>query len=251
MTVHLQLFATNGEKWESVKDYSSPEDLGTARKFADQLVESGQFRNAMVVEKMADDPKVKFKPVYRKSLNAKKNKRKTERLELFVKTGLTGEWIVIPEKYAKRYKYYGVNGFLTWIGLALVVSPFLQLIGYTYFDDVLSAPLDAILFIAGIFAVESSIVWGLAYALWKKKSGFPICAIVYASVTGVISFLAVDVVGLGKSLLVLTYILISRRVNATYRHRIRRHDLEYTIPLKKLEYAKFVSAKDVRKKKRK
>jgi len=242
----FQLFASNGDKWQAVKGFKNSENLALAQSEADQLVESGQFRNIMIVEKTAGDPKAKFKPVYRKSLNSKKA-QKTERLELVVKKGLTGEWIVIPEKYAKRYKYYGVYGFLCWIYFVLITGPIFEVIaslgGYGE-----TLPLDSIP-VLSTFAVYIAMSWGVAWALWTIKRRAVTIAITYFSVIGVLVLLGGGVIPFGKCIFAITYLLLSRRVNATYRHRIKRRDLEYTIPLKKLENAKFVSAKSARKKK--
>jgi len=252
MAGHFQLFASNGDNWQSVKNFSSPDDLATARMEADRLVESGQFQNAMVVERMAGDLKAKPKPVYRKSFKSPK-KRETESLELVVQKGLTGEWIVIPEKYAKRYKYYGANGLVAWLAFILVAGPIFELIAAFggYHPDISLEGITDVGILLATFAVAAGLSWWLGWAFWKEKRKAAFYGITYFVILGILSLLALDFIGIGKSALITSYLLLSLRVNATYRHRIRRRDLEYTIPLKKLENAKFISATSPRKKKRK
>ena len=241
MAGHFQLFGSNGGEWQIVKSFNNPEDLALAQSKADLLLENGLFRKAMVLEATAGDPKAKFKPVYRKSLNAK-NPQKFERLELVINKGLTGEWIVIPEKYAKRYKYFGVYGFLCWLYFILIVGPVFSVIAsFNNYGE--AFPTDNIPYYIS-FAVVCVVNWGLAWSLWKIKRRAATFAITYFSVFSIVTLLGGDLISFGKSIVVLTYLLFSRRVNAIYRHRLRRGDLEYTVPLKKLESAKFISAKN-------
>lgn len=254
MAGHFQIYAKNAGPWETVGQFDGPDDLTDAKAEADHFVESGKFDSAIVVEKIAGNDKAKYKPIYRKTTKhnqtpKSRSKIDSKPLELLIKKGLTGEWIAIPEVYAKRHKYYDVNGFLAWICVIFVINPFLGVIGY--FGGYMSVPAEGILILTGIFAIDFAIEWGLAWALWKKKKWFPGCAVGFSTLIAILSLLTLDVIGLGKSLFLVTYILVSQRVNVVYKHRIRRQSLEYTIPPKKLENAKFISVKTQKKRKRK
>lgn len=250
MSELYRVYARRDGDWKQQKSFDSRDQFAEAKAFADRLARMSEFDGAIVLERVIDgvSNKPKYEPLYRargaNGDSAKIGKKPLPKpIELIVQKGLTGKWIVVDEKYAERHALYGIEGWLSFFVYTLFAGPLFSLI--RDFESLLA--LSAVHF--ADLALNCLISGWLLFLLFKRKRSFQIWVILTHLIFTPLLLLSGDFISFGKCVLVVCYVLVSRRVNVTFKYRVREDDLSKILPVKKLEAAKFVDANAVSKRK--
>ena len=142
-------------------------------------------------------------------------------------------WVKVAPQQAKRYSLYGVYGLLAYYGYGLFISYFL-LTTISFFNDY---PISTkiILFLL-FFSWNTARIIGL----FKKKKYFLCLSYFWYGflALGIIADCSLDsenLIATGWVIWWVTYLTISRRVNATFRHKIPVWDLRHVLGPKMVE----------------
>ena len=157
--------------------------------------------------------------------------------------GLTGEWIVVGPLFAKRHKLFGVYGWLAVLAFSLAVGPVVDaLLFFAVGDEAAGTPLPVL---AITTCVLLALNWFPLYLLHKRRPSFPAWVAWIQAFVLLVNVAVLDIVGAGRCTLVIGYVLLSKRVNVTYKHRVRRDDLQWIIAERQLASARFVPAREL------
>lgn len=143
-----------------------------------------------------------------------------------------GNWVYLPPEIAAQHPLNGIGG---WTGLLLammILGGLLGLWALIQFAALLpyGGPFVA-LFVAVLILQVLNLV--TIILLIRKSSAFPTWYVILAGLSIAMALLifalgggfrAADIVGLVSSLAWLCYVLVSRRVNVTFRGRVERND---------------------------
>lgn len=251
MPATFKVYASEGGVWSQVKVFDSPNDEQEARAFAVDLTRDGKFERSIVVERGSDGTANGV--AYHLKYKAKKGANEPEAtrpsaerrdapapLVLPVQKGLTGEWVFVGPRIAKRHKLYGVYGWLVYFAFSLGIGPFIEamdiLRGY---DDTSAKSIGELVF---TFVFICALCWVPLYLLHKRKQSFPSVVVSIFLVVLIACVAIPDFLAAGQSALLIGYVLLSKRVNVTYKHRVRRVDLQWIISSKQLAAAHIVPA---------
>lgn len=239
----------NGE-WKTQQIFSNQDSYNDVRIATDKLVVSAVHDDVRILETYENEKtgKAAYRQIF-SSQSSPINDQSGERVSearpaqepeeyKFVK-GLTGEWVQLNEKQARRHPLYGIFGWLAWLAFGFAVRPILGAIELARELDVFSNPQTLISdpSIGIKFGISIVIVcildWVPLRLLIKKSARFQsITTILYLFVFSII-FIQLIVSGsdtiegfhillLGQILLFIGYIAFSERVNVTMKHRARR-----------------------------
>jgi hypothetical protein len=248
-------------EWKTQKLFSNKEEFSNVLSTAQHMSQANEFDEVRVLEAYENeaDEKISYKQKYssRDIFQATSEEDELPKKSLVetvaVDKGVSGEWICLSEKFASNHPLYGVGGWLSYLyfvlivnSLAVVISPLLIIDSYS-----LEVMLEVVLSFEFILPGVAFLV--PLYLLYKRSKKFPVWHISIWLIISVVN--GADILqsifisntpippeaalGLGQSGLLTFYTLLSKRVNVTFKHRVRRNELHLVMSRKKIDALKF------------
>lgn len=146
-----------------------------------------------------------------------------------------GDWVYVPDHIAERHPLYGVGGWLILLMVLLAIGALLGVIGFFRIVGVAGASglVTVLVVLLGVVTAAQVVCIVLAA---MKSAAFPPVFLVIALLSILFGVLGLAVgdrprlgefLGIAVNTIWAVYVVVSRRVNVTYRKRVRADDAQF------------------------
>lgn len=248
-------------EWKTRKLFYADEDYSLACTHADEIFETGDFDEVRILEAKADVASGKISYTLKYTLKHETDflspvdpdsdgGKPSEQYPLLIQKGITGEWVVLEKKNASNHPLFGVKGWLAYAMYILALGPFVEMIflhkeGELFdFSSIVLMGVTFIYYWFPLFLLRKRhpkfqfviVLFQLFYLCWVSL----IILLSFSIAPENLEFLPELALPVFWRILFLGYVLFSKRVNVTLKHRIRREDLARVMSREKIGTIKFI-----------